>query len=68
MSPILKVFISGLLTFTITAGAALLAVLADLAPEDPISTKAWLSAIIGGLIAAAKDWRTFTATSPLGGG
>ena len=68
MNPNMKIFISGLLTFVITAGGAIMAVMVDMAPEDPISAKVWLTAGIVGMIAAAKDWKTFTAAPPSTGG
>ena len=54
--------ISALTQFVITTGTALSVVGA--ATNDGISQAAWILAVVGGLIAAAKDIRTFIAEPP----
>ena len=54
--------ISALTQFVITTGTALSVVGAT--TNDGISQTAWILAVVGGLIAAAKDIRTFIAEPP----
>ena len=62
MSKSFQLVISALTQFVITGGTALTVVGA--ATNDGISLTAWILAIIGGLVAAAKDVRTYVAEPP----
>jgi len=52
---------SAITQFIISAGGALAVVLVD---NAQVSTKACAAAILVGLVAAAKDWRSSIRTSP----
>ena len=62
MSKGLQLAISAFTQFVITGGTALTVVGAS--TDNGISQTSWILAIIGGLVAAAKDIRTFSAEPP----
>ena len=64
MTANMKLFLSAITAAVVAGGGALTAVIVDLAPEDPISTKAWIIALIAAAIAAAKDIQAYLSKSP----
>ena len=64
MKPWQKILISSLSNGVIASGGAITAVIVEVGSSAPISGITWLMAGIAGLMAMAKDWKTYTATVP----
>jgi len=64
MKPWQKILISSLSNGVIASGGAITAVRVEIGSDTPISGVTWLMAGIAGLMAMAKDWKSYTATAP----
>lgn len=65
-----KIVMSGVLAGVVAGGGALTAVATELEPGSPITAigqVTWLVIAVAFLVAAAKDWRTYTADPPSDG-
>ena len=59
-----KLFVSGLLAGIIGAGGALIAAFSELPSGGGPSFLTWIVIGVTGLVAAAKDWKTYLAKLP----
>jgi hypothetical protein len=59
-------FLSGILAGIIGAGGALMAALQESPPGEFPGSVTWLVIGVTGLVGAAKDWKTYLATPPVG--
>lgn len=69
MSRTIRLFLSGLTSGIIAAGTGLVSALGSIdssTPFDEVSWTVWAGILVGGLLASAKDWRTYLAEPPDG--
>ena len=64
MGRTLKLLVSGLLAGVIGAGGALIAAFSELPSGGVPSLLTWIVILVTGLVAAAKDWKTYLAKVP----
>lgn len=62
MGKTLKLFLSGLLAGIIGAGGALIAAFSEVPSGELPGVVTWIIIGVTGLVAAAKDWKTFLAS------
>ena len=64
MKPWQRILVSSVSNGLIASGGAITAVIVEVGSDSPISGVTWLMAGIAGMMAMAKDWKTYTATAP----